>query len=138
MRRALTILGAGVVLLAVSERLFGDDSAPPYSPDDVAAALTTQGLPVHKVPPPGGSTAARQGSFLLPADGSFTVLVTTFEAVAAAGFEPYESDTDPSTFEVRERNVIVLADFSNSETPLNNQTRTKILKALARLRENEN
>lgn len=98
-----------------------------YSVAEVSAALNGQGLDVREVGHAGDEAA------LMPSDQSFTVLVLRSDEAARNSFRQYEGDTDPNTFELRARNVIILADFSNSETPLPASTRERIRRAVATL-----
>jgi hypothetical protein len=64
---------------------------------------------------------------------SSTVLVLESDQAARDAFAPYASDIDSDTFELLTGNVIILADASNSDTPLPEATRIRIRQAVERL-----
>jgi hypothetical protein len=72
---------------------------------------------------------------LSPEDGRFMVLVLASDSEAEREFTQYQGDTSPDDFELRDANLVVIADFSNSSDPLPAATRSQIRAAVKSLRE---
>jgi hypothetical protein len=123
----LAVLAVAAISIVVVRD--GDDRS--YGTSEVLDALSAQGLDVSEVTPGRATLFGR--AFLRPGDGSFTVLVLPSDREARNSFRQYEGDTDPDTFELREGNVIIIADFSNSDTPLPLDTRRRIRRAMTAL-----
>ena len=126
----IVIASVAVALVIVASVTTTRDDGQSFDPKDVAAALNAQGLDVRAsdlIPLFG----ARNTAVFLPADGGFTVVVLDSDRAARDAFVQYEGDTDPDTFELRAGNVLILADGSNSETPLPVETRRRIRRAVA-------
>lgn len=122
------LLAVAAVVLAVGR----SRSAGTFTSDQVESAFNRQGLSIRKVSVPG---AVFGGSYLSPDDGAFTVLVLGSIAEAERSFAPWETNAGPDTFELREGNVIVIADASNSDKPLPPTIRARIRAAVRPLRE---
>jgi hypothetical protein len=125
---------AGLLVIAAVVYAVGRSENPAtYTADQVASAFNRQGLPIRKVSPP-ERISTHGSSYLTPDDGAFTVLVMGSDSEAEKDFKPYEGDVDPDNFQLRDANLVVIADYSNSDAPLPAVTRSQIRAAVRSLR----
>lgn len=134
--RLVVVISVTGLLVAVAVALAVGRSGHPatYSPDQVRSAFSQHGLAISEVSPPDG-VDTHGSSYLTPADGAFTVIVTGPDSEARKDFAPYEDDADPKNFQLLDANLIVIADGSNSQDALPAVTRSQIRAAVRSLRE---
>jgi hypothetical protein len=116
-----TGLGRAAAVLAVSTLLAtaacgGDDPSMTYSVSEVLAAFSSAGYPLVEDPPPAGTSAADEGTYLFPqggrslADAPLAVVVATDQAAEEAwpGYVSVGGDEDSLT--IRRANVVAISD----------------------------
>jgi hypothetical protein len=127
------VICAGLLATAVVVAVSRSDDAATYTPGLVESTFNHQGLAVRQVSAPEGVDTHGDHA-LTPIDGAFTVLVLRSDSEAKKAFRQYEGVNNPTTFYLRDGNLIVLADGSNSSVPLSVKTRARIWDAVSDLR----
>ena len=90
---ALAFAAAAALVCGCSERT--------YSDSEVRAAFAAQGYELRPL---------FAGGPLVPESGAFTVIVANSPGEAKTYFEPLEQRSSQSTYDIRQRNMIVTAD----------------------------
>ena len=110
-RVAGLLVALGLALVALGAGCNGGGASSTYAVDEVIRAFETSGFPVVEQPPPEGTAAAAEGTYLFPRRAAPVVIyVATDEAAEEAWSDYVRLGGDEDSLTVRRANVVAISD----------------------------
>jgi hypothetical protein len=101
----------GLSLVVSGAGCAGDEESMTYSVDEVLRAFEAAAYPLVEQPPPAGSAAAAEGTYLSPTGGAPLIVVVATDQAADDAWPDYvRLGGDEDSLTIRRANVVAISD----------------------------